>query len=241
MPAAAPYGLTVIDSCLTCHLREDRLFCNLPPEALRAFDALKQMATYPKGATLFVEGQASRGVYVVCSGQVKLSMCSREGRTLIVKVAEGGEVVGLPATISGCPYEVTAETQTPCQINFVRKDDFLGFLRSNPDAGLRVAQELSERYHSACRELRMLGLTQSVSEKLASLLVEWSDKHGEPVEGGRRFRISLTQEEIAQQIGTSRETVSRMLSDLKKKKILSVRGSLFIVHNELALRAMAGA
>ncbi len=239
MTAPSPYGLKVIDNCFSCHLREDRLFCNLPPEALRAFDALKQLATYPKGATLFVEGQAPRGVYVVCNGQVKLSMSSREGRTLIVRMAENGEVVGLPATVSELPYEVTAETQTPCQVNFIRKSDFLAFLRSNPDAMLRVAQELSTRYYSACRELRMLGLTESVSERLAGMLLDWSERHGDRTPEGIRLRVSLTQEEIAQQVGTARETVSRLISDLKKKKIIAVRGSIIVIQDAVALKQIA--
>ncbi len=235
MPPASPYGLQVIDSCLTCHLREDRLFCNLPPDALAAFDAMKQLGTYPKGSTLFVEDQAARGVFLICTGQVKLSMSSREGRTLIIKIAEAGEVVGLPATISGRPYEVTAETQSPCQINFVKKEDFLEFLHNHSDAALRVAQELSDRYHSACRELRMLGLAESVSEKLAQLLRDWAAKHGEKTREGVRVRLILTQEEIAQQMGTSRETVSRLISDLKKKKVLSIRGSSLTIHKPDAL------
>src|SRR5206468_10759369 len=121
MAAPGPYGLEIIDNCLTCHLREEHLFCNLPSETLRIFDAMKQLTTYPKGAMLFLEGQAPRGVYVICSGQVKLSMTSSKGRTLILKIAECGEVIGLPATISGRPYEVTAETQSPTQVNFVRQ------------------------------------------------------------------------------------------------------------------------
>lgn len=241
MAPAVPYGLSIIDSCLTCHLREERLFCNLPPEALKVFDAIKQLTTYPKGAVLFLEGQAPRGVFVICSGQVKLSMSSTEGRTLIIKIAEAGEVVGLPATISGRPYEVTAETQSPAQLNFIRRDDFLSFLRTNPDAGLRVAQELSERYHSACRELRMLGLSESVSEKLARLILDWSAKAARGDKNELRLRVSMTQEEIAQQLGTSRETVSRLLTELKHKKIISVKGSMLTIHKLTELQALSSA
>jgi CRP/FNR family cyclic AMP-dependent transcriptional regulator len=239
MPAPAPYGLAIIDSCLTCHLREDRIFCNLPPSTLKAFDSLKQLATYPKGAVLFLEGQAPRGVFVVCSGQVKLSMSSSQGRTLILKIAEAGEMVGLPATISGRAYEVTAETQSPAQVNFIRRDEFLDFLRNNADASLRVAMELSERYHSACRELRMLGLSESVLEKLAILLVDWASKGTKGDKGEVRVRIALTQDEIAQQLGTSRETVSRGLSELKQKNIISMKGSLMVIQNLPELQKLA--
>ena len=238
MQAPAPYGLEIIESCLTCHLREERLFCNLPEDTLRTFDAIKQLTTYPKGAVLFLEGQAPRGVFVICSGQVKLSMSSSEGRTLILKIAEEGELVGLPATISGRPYELTAETQTPSQLNFVRRDDFLAFLHGNAEACMRVAQELGQRYHSACRELRMLGLSESVAEKLANLLLEWAAKGTRGEKDEVRLRVGVTQEEMAQQLGTSRETVSRMLSDLKHKKIISVKGSLMVIHKLSGLRSL---
>ena len=59
---------------------------------------------------LFVEGQAPRGIFVLCKGRVKLSICASDGKTLILKIAEAGEVLGLSAAVSGAPYELTAET-----------------------------------------------------------------------------------------------------------------------------------
>jgi CRP/FNR family transcriptional regulator len=237
--APVPYGLRIIDNCLSCHLREDRLFCNLPPDALRAFNSLKQLTVYPKGAMLFLEGQAARGVFLICEGQVKLSMGSRSGRTLILKMAEAGEIVGLPATMSDQPYELTAETYTPCQINFVRREDFLAFLRNHTDAAMQVARELSERYRSACREIRMLGLAESAAEKLSLFLLDACARHGEPSPEGTRLRVTLTQEEIAQQIGATRETVSRLLSEMRGRNVISQRGSMLVVHDAAALEEMS--
>jgi hypothetical protein len=93
---------------------------------------------------------------------------------MIVKLAEPGEVLGLSATISGKPYEVTAETIDPCQVNFVKRDDFLHFLKDDVEACFKVAEQLSEKYHNACKEVRALGLSHSAAEKLAKLLLEWS-------------------------------------------------------------------
>ena len=69
-----------------------------------------------------------RGIYILCKGRVKLSATSREGQTLILQVAQPGEVLGLNATVSGSPHDTTAETGQPCQLNFVKRDDFLKFL-----------------------------------------------------------------------------------------------------------------
>lgn len=240
MPGPTPYGLRIIDSCMTCHVREERLFCDLPFDALREFDAMKQLVTYPKGAVLFLEGQEARGVFVVCSGKVKLSMTSGEGRTLIVRVAECGDVIGLAGVVSGEPYNLTAETQSPAQLNFVRQGDFLALMRGHVDVALRVARELGRSYHSACRELRLLGLSESVTEKAARLFVEWSRKGEAGAANEIRIRLALTHEEIAQQLGTSRETVSRVISRLKEKKIIALKGSVMTIRDMAALQALAG-
>src|SRR6202521_5446681 len=83
-----PYGLQVIESCLSCPMLKDRLFCNLPPGAVEGLDAISSSATYPKGALLFVEGQEPRGVFVICNGRVKLSAGSADGKSLILRIAE---------------------------------------------------------------------------------------------------------------------------------------------------------
>ena len=235
----SPYGLDIIESCLTCKTRNERLFCDLPAAALQAFEVIKYATAYPKGAVLFVEGQAPRGIFVLCKGRVKLSICATDGKTLIVKISEPGEVLGLSATVSGKPYELTAETIDPCQVNFVKREDFLRFLREHSDACFRVAEQLSEKYNTACHEVRSLGLSHSAGEKLAKLLLEWSSKNGEASKQEPRLKLALTHEEIAQMIGTSRETVTRLFADLKKKQIVQAKGSTLLIRNKAALKLIA--
>ena len=235
----SPYGLDIIESCLGCKMRADHIFCDLPNSALQSFEQIKYATAYPKGAVLFVEGQAPRGIFVLCKGRVKLSICSTDGKTLILKIAEAGEVLGLSATVSGKPYELTAETIDPCQINFVKREDFLRFLKEHSEACLRVAEQLSEKYNSACREIRSLGLSHSAAEKLAKLLLEWSGKNGESAKTEPRLKLALTHEEIAQMIGTSRETVTRLFADLKKRQIVQAKGSTLVIRNKAALKALA--
>ncbi|MFZ0286792.1 MAG: Crp/Fnr family transcriptional regulator [Terriglobales bacterium] len=235
----SPYGMEIVESCLTCKLRADRIFCDLPATALQNFENIKYTTYYPQGAVLFVEGQTPRGIFVLCKGSVKLSINSPSGRTMIVKLAEPGEVLGLSATISGKPYEVTAETIDPCQVNFVKRDDFLRFLKDDVEACFKVAEQLSEKYHNACKEVRSLGLSHSAAEKLATLLLEWSCKNGEAAKPEPRVKVRLTHEEIAQMIGTSRETVTRLFAEMKKRQIVQSKGSTLVIHNAAALREMA--
>jgi CRP/FNR family transcriptional regulator len=231
--------MEIVESCLTCKFRADRIFCNLPATALQNFENIKYATAYPQGAVLFVEGQMPRGIFVLCRGSVKLSINSPNGRTMIVKLAEPGEVLGLSASISGKPYEVTAETIDPCQVNFVKRDDFLRFLKDDVEACFKVAEQLSEKYHNACEEVRSLGLSHSAAEKLAKLLLEWSVKNGESSKSEPRLKLRLTHEEIAQMIGTSRETVTRLFADMKKHQIVQAKGSTLVIRNAAALREIA--
>jgi CRP/FNR family transcriptional regulator, cyclic AMP receptor protein len=232
-----PYGLEIIESCLACAHREERLFCNLPEPAVRAMAAVTSSAAYPRGATLFVEGQPSRGVFILCSGRVKLSTSSADGRALILRIADAGEVLGLPATITGTSYELTADVIEPAQANFIARKEFLAFLKENGQAALRVAQQLGETYHSAITEMRTIGLSHSAAEKLARFLLDLSATFPEE-KGQVRIKLTLTHEEIAQMIGASRETVTRLLADFRKKQFLQIVGSTLIIKDKQSLEAI---
>ena len=205
----APYGLNIIDNCLTCPVREEHLFCNLSLPAVQKLNEIKSTAIYPKSAVLFIEGQLPRGVFVLCAGRAKLSASSQDGKTVILKISEPGDVLGLNAAISNRPYEVTAEMLEPGQANFIARDALLHFLREHGEVALRVVEQLSRNYYSAFEEIRMLGLTSSPSEKFAKLLLAWS-ADGVHSADPLHMKSTLTHEEIAEMIGTTRETVSRL-------------------------------
>jgi ligand-binding sensor domain-containing protein len=132
---------------------------HLGTESLGAFQKIKFTSSYPSGAVLFVEGQSPRGVYMLCKGRVKLTMASAEGRTVIMRIVEAAELLGLHASISGQLHEVTAETLQPCQVDFVRRDDFLKLLNEHRDAAMNAMEQFSNYYRGACQQIRYLGLT----------------------------------------------------------------------------------
>ena len=212
----APYGLQVIEGCLACPLVKERIFCDLPQSVLAELDEISSPSTYPRDAILFVEGQEPRGVFVICSGRVKLSTSSSDGKSIIVRVAEPGEVVGLPGTISGKPYELTAEALEPLQTNFIPREAFMHFVRQRGEVAVRIAEILSLIYQASLSEVRYLGLSVSTAEKLARFLLDLP-AHPTQDNGQVRATLALTHEEIAQMIGASRETVTRLFADFKKK------------------------
>lgn len=233
----APKGLEIVESCITCKFRQDRLFCKLNAETTAKLDQMKYSTALPPGAVIFSQGQPPRGVNIVCQGKVKLSMTSLEGKTITIKVAQEGEVLGLSATITGQDYDFTAETVTHCQLNFVRRDDFLRFLQQNQDACFHAAQELSALHSTTCAGLRLFGLAPTVGARLATLLLKW-DEDG-PKHRRGRITFPYTHEQIAQRLGASRETVTRLLLDLKKRKILEVDGSIAVIRNRILLEQVA--
>jgi len=233
----SPYGLEIVERCEGCRRQEAHAFCRLPEPALRALDAAKYTTLYPRGALLFVEGQPPRGVYIICSGRAKLSATSGDARVIITRIVRAGEILGLCATLSNEPYEVTAETLEPCQVNFVRQSDFLRLLSTHAEAARRAAEQLARNYSAALEQVRMLGLSHSAAGKLARFLLEAGH-----AEGGcpDRLKLALTHEEIGQLIGASRETVTRLFSEFKHENLIQVRGTTLLLNDRNALEALAG-
>jgi CRP/FNR family transcriptional regulator, cyclic AMP receptor protein len=230
----APYGLNILDNCLSCPVRGEHLFCNVSPQAAQRLNEIKSTAVYPKSAMLFIEGQQPRGVFVLCVGKAKLSTSSREGKTIITKISDSGDVLGLNAVISNRPYEVTAEMMEPGQAKFIPRDTFMRFLKDFPEVAVRVAQQLSRNYYTAYEEIRTLGLSASPSEKFAKLLLSWSSKTMQE-DGSSQVKLTLTHEEIAEIIGTTRETVSRLFSEFKKKQLMQLKGATLVIRSRVAL------
>jgi CRP/FNR family transcriptional regulator len=219
-------------------MKANGFFCSLHREALRQFEELTYTTAYPEGAVLFVEQEAPRGVFVICRGKVKISMTSSEGKTIILRIAKPGEVLGLHAVISDEPYHASAESLEPCQVKFMRRDDFLRFVREQPEASLHAARQLSADYHIACEQVRALGLAQSAPEKLAGFLLDWASNSQSG--DGVRSRLTLTHEEIGQMIGASRETVTRTLTDFRNRQLVRLKGSMLVIQNRAGLAHFAG-
>jgi CRP/FNR family transcriptional regulator, cyclic AMP receptor protein len=143
----------------------------------------------------------------------------------------------LGATISGVGYEATAEMSTPCQLSFVDRKHFLELMQSHSEVGMHTAQCLSRDFHSAYRDIHDLVLTRSSAGKLARLLLSHSPNKAE--DEGTRIHATMTHEEMAQRIGASRETVARLLSNLRKKRLIRLDGPALVIRDRNGLKALA--
>jgi CRP/FNR family transcriptional regulator len=227
-----------ISGCTSQSRLDGEFFNKLSPLALKDFSSMAFASSYPAGMILFSEKDPAPGIYVVLEGEVKLSMNSSDGRRLILRIAKKGEILGLASALSGKPSEMTAETLYPAKIAPIVRKDFLNFLTRHPEVYQTVTEELSRDYTMACEQLRTVGLSTSAPEKLARLLLEWSES-GKTNDGGVHFRFPLTHGEIGEFIGASRETVTRTLSVFKSRQLVAFHGSTLTIPSKAALENLA--
>jgi len=215
-----------------------KFFDKLTPAARQDLDSMLSPSDVPANKVLFSEKEAAQGVFVVLSGEVKLSINSSDGRRLSLRIAKKGEILGLASALSGSPYELTAETLYPAKIAPVGRQEFLNFLMRHPEVYQTVTEELSRHVSMACQQLRNVGLSTSAPEKLARLLLDWSE-NGQTTESGTRFRFPLTHEQIGEFIGASRETVTRTMGTFKHRRLVAFQGSMITIPNPSALASYA--
>jgi len=214
-------------------------FKALSAAALADLEPLLVASSYPSGMVLFTESEASKGIYVVLEGEVKLSINSSDGRRLSSHIAKAGEMLGLSSTLTGGDYEMTADVLYPARIAHLSRQVFLQFLARHPEVYQIVTREVSRSFNLACEQLRMVALSTSVPERLARLLLVWSDEPGQKPERGARCRLSLTHEEIGEFIGASRETVTRTLSIFKNRHLVAQHGCTLTIPSRMALESYA--
>jgi len=233
----APRGFAIPKDCLTCTLRQKGDFCNLPDPLMTAFNRIGHLTLYPGNATLLSEGQVPRGVYIACSGRAKLSVEARDGKTIILKIAGDRHVLGLSAVVLGKPSPITVTTIELCQIKFIERDSFLRLIESDSQAALACAAMLAREVVNSFDDVHELLFARSSTEKLARLLLSWVSS--EPRNRELRVHTEFTHEEIAQMIGSSRETVTRLLGEMRRKDLIRMEGATLVIPNRIALQAIA--
>jgi CRP/FNR family cyclic AMP-dependent transcriptional regulator len=208
----------------------------LPPAASRELDEIKRLKYYPSRSVLLRQGERPPGVLIVRRGTVKISITSSNGRTVILRVAGVGEILGLSSVLSGEPCLAAAETLEETEVAYIDSKQFLQVLLQNPEAALSIALHACSNYEIACEQISLLALCRSASERVAHLILSWTRPrahHGAPP-----VWLGLTHEEISQVAGTSRETVTRTLLDFRKKGWASLASSKLIVQDREAIERL---
>jgi len=225
-----------MSKCLNCPESGKHAFCNLGQESRAFFESNSLNMEYPRGSTLFREGDSTAAVFVICSGKVKVSATSREGRTMILRIADAGDVLGMSAALTKGEYEVTAEALEPCHARVLHLRHLTNMLQQYGDASLGAANALALDYRAAFDEARLIALPASPAGRVARLILDWADDARK--NSSDFITMSLTHEEVASMTATTRETVTRTLGRFRKDKIISTRGVMLTVLQPRALERL---
>lgn len=196
-------------------------------------------SVHGRGTVVFAEGEPARGVYILRSGRATVSIASSEGRVVMLRTAQVGDVLGLNSVLRNLPYDATVRALGPCRTDFVSRHELLEFIRQNEVGAQTVLSVLSHELTDVIDRVKLLLLPQTVNGRLAKLLLKWSESNGS--NGGEPARVDrvFTHEEIGQMICSSRETVTRMLAALSRERIIQVTSDSILICNRLALEKIA--
>jgi len=225
--------------CASCSNRRPGWFCSLGSAVLADLELVTSTISLPSQATLFTQGEDARCLYLICSGYLKLTAGRIADRQMIVRVAGPGSMLGLYAALSHGVYEVSAESLTPAQLRPVERERFLTFLRNHKEAQMRAVQCICQEYRFALQDACRISLAETVAGRLGRLLLELAHQIGEHVNGGFRFPLLLTHEEMASMACTTRETVTRTLGQFRKDGSISIEDSVITLHQPERLQTLS--
>jgi CRP/FNR family transcriptional regulator, cyclic AMP receptor protein len=191
------------------------------------------------GSVLFTEDQPAKGVYLVLGGIAKVSISSPQGKLMIIRVAQAGELLGINATMTGLPYQATAETWRKCSTSFMPRAEFIALQRRDEHFREQVQIAVSRYVVELFGITRRLLLAETAAEKLANLLLKWCDELGSVEPCGIRILWEFTHEDIAQMICVSRETVTRLLGEFHNRGLILITRNILLVCEPQGLEEIA--
>ena len=217
---------------------EDSQLQMLSKEALRDLALMGSIIDLDAGEILFLEQQPLHAVYIVVAGDVRLSLQDVNGKRMTVHIAKRGSVLGMSEALSGSSPEWSAEILYAARIISIKRGDFLHFAECHPEIHRIAVAELIRTIRYTSRALRIVGLAYSAGKRLASQLLAWGEQ-GQRMGDLTRYHLALTHTQIAEFVGTSRETVSRAFAGFKRRGLVEIRGSILIIPSTTALRRYA--
>lgn len=210
----------------------------LSKEAWRELESAMFLQDYDAGDILFLEQELLTRVFIVLSGEVRLSMQDLGGRRLTIQIAKHGAVLGMDSVLYGSFSEWSADTFYPSRIGTIGREQFYRFAERHPEVYRIASKEIIGTLQSACTTLRILGLSSCVRKRLASQLLAWGER-GNRTGDQIDFRMALTHAQIAECIGAARESVTRGLIAFKQRGLVEIHGSMLRIPSTTALRRYA--
>lgn len=218
-------------SCENCVSKNEGIFCDLHIPEMDEISQYKINNTYKKGQTLFVQGNHPFGIYCISSGNIKLTKTGLDGKETIVRIAQGGDILGHRSLFTEDNYSATATAMEDTHVCFIDKKFILKIIEKNPSVALNIINKLSRDMGTAEKKISSLH-QKNVRERLAELILSLKVTHGVLEEGHWKIDLKLTREEMATMIGTANETLIRFMTEFKDAGIIEQIGKTIYIKNE---------
>ena len=218
-------------------LRNVPLFRDFDETELTQVAGLVTTHRYTKHQTIFREGDPGQSVYLILSGSVAVVRIASDGRETILSILKERDFFGEMSVFDTSVRAAGVRTMTDAEVGVIERDDFLALIDKTPRIGRLLVIALSERLRAA-NKLIAATTSQDIRARLASLLLNLMQNFGEPVSTGTRISLRLTNQEMANMIGTTRETVNRTLNRFWDERLIDMRTAHVIVAEPEKLRAI---
>lgn len=227
---------------------DEPLVITLDPERQDLHSLLREIGTsnvhklnslHGRGSVLFAEGEPARGVYLLRTGRATVSISSSEGRVVMLRMANAGDVLGLNSVLRNGAYDVTVKTVEPSRTDFVPRAELLELMQQSHAGAHAILTILSRELTELTDRAKLLLLPQTVSGRLARLLLEWGKENGSDNSHPARVDKVFTHEEIGHMICASRETVTRLLAALTRQQVIRITRDSIVICDRLALENIA--
>lgn len=210
------------------YLKQISIFTQLAEEFLQKIDSISIIRTYTKGRIIFMEGEPGEAFFYIKSGLVKIYKVSSEGKEHILHILNEGHVFAEVTLFNNTAYPATAEVLEDAQIGIIKNSDLEKLIAENPMLSLELIKYLNNRLVEAQNKVRNLALYDTFG-RTAQALVKLAEEHGKKTNEGIELDLGISRQELADIVGTTRETVIRVLAVFKKEKSIELEKSNIII------------
>lgn len=217
------------------YIKELPLFDQMSDDRINTLVKITNERFYKKGKIIITEGNKGNSIFIIKSGKVKIYKTSLDGREIILDIKGEGSVFGEVTLFNNINYPATVQAIEDSYIYVIRNDDIESLIKSDSNIALEMIKILNKRLAQAQKKLKNIALNDTFV-RVAQLIITLGEKYGESIEDGLVIELNLTREELANLVGTSRETISRALSQFGKEKAIEMKGRKIIIKNKGKLR-----
>jgi CRP-like cAMP-binding protein len=229
--------VTTLRTDLASVLQQAALLSNLSREELQMLAAHTVRKLFHAGELLFSEGEPCRGLHIIARGKVRIFKTSVNGREQVLAVNSPGESVAELPVFDGGPYPASAMATEDTEIAFISRRDFHAYCLEHPEVPLKVLSVVGARLRRLVGIIEELSFT-TIRQRLIAMLVKLAQSDGKKTDRGIEFLLPATHQELANQLGTVRELVSRNLMRLQAEGLLEVDARQIVVRDLKGLSSL---